>query len=67
MFTQLVKWAQGRHTLFAIFFTIMGTTMAWFHRLGPDYVALITAVQGLILAHSWKEDKYPGGPDAPTS
>jgi hypothetical protein len=57
MFSTIFKWCQGRHTTFAIFFTIMGTLMAWFHRLDPSYVALIGAIQSLILAHSWKEDQ----------
>lgn len=62
MFDAIFKWCQGRHTAFALFFTVMGTLMAWFHRLGPEYVALVTAVQGLILAHSYKQDRYPDQP-----
>ena len=58
MFTQIIKWANGRHTLFALFFTVMGTTLAWFHRLDPSYVMLVTAIQGWVFAHSYKEDKF---------
>jgi hydrogenase/urease accessory protein HupE len=54
---------QGRHTFFALFFTLMGTIMAWYHRLDMSYVALVTAVQGLVFAHSYKEDQF-GGQDA---
>lgn len=60
-FSKLVTWCQGRHTLFAIFFTVMGTLMAWFHRLDPSYVALIGAIQAFVFAHSYKEDHFDGG------
>lgn len=46
----------GRATAFAIFFTIAGTTLAFMGHLDASYVALITAIQGLVFAHSWKED-----------
>ena len=66
LFSKAVVWCHGRHTLFALFFTIMGTLMAWFHRLDPSYVALIGAIQSFVFAHSWKQDQCdrnnPGGP-----
>lgn len=46
----------GRATTFAIFFTLAGTTLAFKGHLDASYVALITAIQGLVFAHSWKED-----------
>lgn len=46
----------GRATTFAIFFSIAGTTLAFKGHLDGTYVALITAIQGLVFAHSWKED-----------
>jgi len=62
MFQKLSQWCQGRHTLFALFFTISGTVLAWFHRLDPNYVALIGAIQGFVFMHSYKEDKFASGP-----
>jgi len=61
MFAKIFQWCQGRHTAFALFFTFAGTAMAWYHRLDMSYVALITAVQGLVFAHSCKEDHFDGG------
>lgn len=58
MFKKLVIFAQGRHTLFAGVELILGTFLAWFHRLDMSYVALCTAIQGLVLAHSLKEDYF---------
>jgi hypothetical protein len=57
-FKKSVEWCQGRHTLFAVYFALSGTALQWYHRLDMNYVALITAVQGLVLAHSVKEDYY---------
>lgn len=61
----LFRYFNGRHTFFALFFTIMGTTMAWFHRLDPSYVALIGAIQSFVFAHSWKDDHFGGGGNDP--
>jgi hypothetical protein len=49
---------QGRHTALAIFFTLMGTALAWCHKLEMPYVALVTAIQGWVFAHSFKEDHF---------
>jgi hypothetical protein len=51
---------QGRHTLFALFFTGMGTVLAWKQKLDPNFVALATVMQGWVFAHSYKEDKFQG-------
>jgi hypothetical protein len=56
MFSTIFKWCSGRHTLFAAFFAISGTALQYYHRLDMNYIALVTAVQGLVLAHSAKED-----------
>jgi len=37
--------------------------MAWFHRLDPSYVALISALKGFVFVHSVKEDYYKGPTD----
>jgi hypothetical protein len=48
----------GRHTMFAVYFALMGTVLAWFHRLDMNFIALIGAVQGFVLLHSGKEDWF---------
>jgi hypothetical protein len=53
-----MKWFQGRHTMFALYFTVMGTILAWCRRLDPNFIALIGAIQGLIFIHSAKEDYF---------
>lgn len=58
MFKNLMDKLQGRHTAFALFFTLSATLMAWFHRLDPNYVAFVTVMQGWVFAHSYKEDKF---------
>ena len=58
MFQKIANWCQGRHTLFALFFTISGTILEYFHKLDMNYVALIGAVQGFVFAHSYKEDYF---------
>jgi hypothetical protein len=47
---------QGRCTTFAIVFTACGIVLAFFGKLTADYVALVGAIQALILAHSYKQD-----------
>jgi len=47
---------QGRCTFFACLFTIVGI-YGWLH--GKDltsYALFVTAIQGLLVLHSWKED-----------
>lgn len=56
MWQKLIGWCQGRHTAFAIYFTIAGTVLAVFHKLDVNFIMLIGAVQGLVLGHSIKED-----------
>lgn len=51
MFNKITTYFQGRHTLFALFFAIMGTVLAWFHRLDPNFVALAGVIQGWVFAH----------------
>jgi hypothetical protein len=55
---KMFAFCQGRHTFFALFFTIMGTALAWFHLLDMSYVGLIGAVQAFVFAHSAKEDYF---------
>src|SRR5208337_1579815 len=47
---------QGRATFFAIVFTVCGIILAFRGKLDANYSLFVTAVQGLIFAHSCKED-----------
>ena len=47
---------QGRATLFAIVFTVCGIILAFRGKLDYNYSALVVAIQGLVFAHSCKED-----------
>lgn len=58
MLSKLFRWLQGRHTGFAIYFTLMGTTLSWFHKLDINFIMLIGAIQSFVLAHSAKEDYF---------
>lgn len=49
---------QGRATTFAIAFTIVGIILAFRGKLTADYVALVTAIQALVVGHSVKEDYF---------
>lgn len=60
----------GTSRFFAFFFAVSGTALAFRGKLTGDYVAMITALQALIVAHSVKEDLLPqssGDPNASTS
>lgn len=58
MLKRIIRWMQGRSTLFATYFAIMGTIMAWVGKLDPNFIMLIGAIQGLVIAHSAKEDYF---------
>jgi hypothetical protein len=47
---------QGRATTFAIAFAIVGVILAFRGKLDANYSLFVTAIQGLIFAHSCKED-----------
>lgn len=47
---------QGRATAFAILFTVCGLILAFRGKLDGNYALFITAIQGLVFAHSCKED-----------
>lgn len=49
---------QGRATTFAILFTVVGIILAFKGKLTGDYVALVGAVQTLVVGHSLKEDWF---------
>jgi hypothetical protein len=58
MIKKILEWSQGRSTLFAAFFSVSGTTLAWFNKLTPAYVSLVLAIQGYVVLHSVKEDYF---------
>ena len=58
MIKRLFTWVNGRSTAFAAFFTGFGSLLAWYNKLTPAYVALVTAVQGYVVLHSVKEDYF---------
>lgn len=58
MLQKFFNWAQGRHTGFAVFFALSGTTLQWFHKLDLTYIAFIGAIQTFVFAHSAKEDYF---------
>lgn len=57
----------GRCTFFAVVFTVCGIILAFQGKLTMQYVALVGSIQGLIVAHSAKEDYHErnSGPDTP--
>jgi hypothetical protein len=55
---KIFTFAKGRHTFFALFFAIAGTTLAAFGKLTDSYALMITAIQALVAFHSYKEDKH---------
>jgi hypothetical protein len=69
MFSKIVAWAQGRHTLFAIYFALAGTGLQLAHRLDGNFIALIAAVQAFVFAHSAQENyfKKDGGDKGDTN
>jgi hypothetical protein len=60
MFQKLVQFFQGRHTLFLVACMSIGCVMSWFHKLDGNLVTLLLGLQGMVLAHSIKEDYFAG-------
>ena len=56
--TSLYNWFGGTCRFFAAVFVAAGIALAFKGKLTADYVALVTAVQTLIVAHSVKEDYF---------
>lgn len=54
----LFGFLQGRATAFAITFTACGIILAFRGKLTGDYVALVGAIQTLVIGHSLKEDYF---------
>jgi hypothetical protein len=46
---------KGRSTLFAVWFAVNGTALAWCNKLTVTFVSLATAIHGFVVAHSYKE------------
>jgi len=47
---------QGRCTFFAIAFSVVGCILALRGKLDGNYALFVTAIQGILVAHSCKED-----------
>jgi len=47
---------QGRCTFFAIAFSVVGCILAFRGKLDGNYALFVTAIQGVLVAHSCKED-----------
>jgi hypothetical protein len=58
MFEKLTKFFQGRHTMFLVACMLIGSGMAWFHKLDGNLVALLLGLQGMVLAHSTQENIF---------
>jgi len=58
MFLKLAGFFQGRHSMFLVACMSIGVLMAWFHRLDANLVTLLLGLQGMVLAHSVKEDYF---------
>ncbi len=66
-FARVTDLFNGRCTFFAVVFTAVGIILAFMGKLTTQYVALVGAIQTLLVAHSAKEDysdHNSGGPDA---
>lgn len=46
----------GRATTFAIVFATVGIIQTFRGHLDATFIAFVTTIQGLVFAHSWKED-----------
>lgn len=57
-FSAITDAFQGRSTIFAVFFAIVATILAFMGKLTDDYVHVIFAIQGYVLGHSIKEDYF---------
>ena len=56
---RLYDWMGGKSIAFAMFFAAAGTALAAFHKLDLSYAALVTSIQGFIVARSIAQDRYP--------
>ena len=54
----LFNFFQGRATAFAILFAGVGIRLAFMGKLDANYALFVTAIQGLVFAHSFKEDLH---------
>lgn len=48
----------GRATTFAVTFALVGIGLAVHGKLTTEFVALVGAIQTMIVAHSFKEDYF---------
>lgn len=69
--TRVYNFFGGTSRFFALGFAVCGTVLAFEGKLTSVYVALVTALQALIVGHSIKEDYHEratkGASDADTT
>lgn len=68
---RFLQLTHGRTTAFFVLFFVSGNTFMALGKLTHVYVEFMLGLGGLVITHSWKEDKAaqmlgprpPGGPD----
>jgi hypothetical protein len=58
MLQKLFNALSGRTTAFCGSFFVAGNVFHYFHRLDGTYIAFMTALLGIIVGHSVKEDIF---------
>jgi hypothetical protein len=58
IFPRIFSALQGRHTAFITANLIIGTVLAWFHRLDHELVVLLLGLQTCVLAHAGQENYF---------
>jgi len=58
LMANIFKFAQGRHTFFALFFATTAFILALMGKLTGAYACTITAIQAFVLGHSMKQDHF---------
>ena len=57
-FKNLTNALQGRHTTFAIIFSVYGCVLQWFHRLDPVFIGFVGTMMGFVAGHSIQENYF---------
>lgn len=63
MFGKLIDYFRGTTRLSLAGFFVAGHALAWFGKLGPSYIAFMTAFLTAGVMHSAKEDYFKTKPD----
>lgn len=65
LFCRLTDMFNGTCRFFAVVFTTVGIILAFMGKLTADYVALVGAVQALLVTHSVAQDYHERNADVP--